>query len=491
MAQVAPSDGLADLHLDHSRSDLPNPLLFADCTLDGRIPIRTQAGQRLKTKLADSTSALCPKKANNTVLTRLVFPFVDVIAIFADDLGGLDAVLKYLEDWSTGEVAATTPWKARPRVVVITFELETSEAVQRKKAFNSQIRAVKHRRHFSAVRLTQCSPRSSAAARRSVLDDELRAAIGHRKSERVLFTAQHLSWFFSRAVAHVNDKPHEPLDFIAASRFLRPLDYRYTDQLRMFLRLAADHSIDDETVTQMIASSIVLDAYPPSAHGSFPHSITISGIANARVEFCPADVFSTIYEAAVRRALEAKDVRGLEGPDPVDPVRLLGRITAKFCKFVNESFAKEGSKDFNWAVQCRLRILKATHGYVRWDKVRSNICCLGCFGDCPQHVLSCTHSLCDSCVPRFGEPESTQEYRYAVWKCPICSTPSDLRVVLKPPTAGIRVLNIDGGGVRGVVPLKILELLQASMGQGGPIQDYFDIAFGVSAGTSSQRPTSS
>ena len=62
--------------------------------------------------------------------------------------------------------------------------------------------------------------------------------------------------------------------------------------------------------------------------------------------------------------------------------------------------------------------------------------------------------------------------------------PVQLTVQLKPPTAGIRVMSIDGGGVRGIVPLEFLDLLQRSLGPECPLQDFFDLAFGTSAGKS-------
>ena len=55
-------------------------------------------------------------------------------------------------------------------------------------------------------------------------------------------------------------------------------------------------------------------------------------------------------------------------------------------------------------------------------------------------------------------------------------------VRLKPPTAGIRILSIDGGGVRGIIPLESLSLLQQLLGPDCPIQELVDLGFGTSAG---------
>jgi patatin-like phospholipase/acyl hydrolase len=51
------------------------------------------------------------------------------------------------------------------------------------------------------------------------------------------------------------------------------------------------------------------------------------------------------------------------------------------------------------------------------------------------------------------------------------------------PTAGIRTLCLDGGGVRGVISLMFLEHLQDELsGLGGSIYECFDYICGTSAG---------
>lgn len=53
---------------------------------------------------------------------------------------------------------------------------------------------------------------------------------------------------------------------------------------------------------------------------------------------------------------------------------------------------------------------------------------------------------------------------------------------LKPPTAGVRILSIDGGGIRGVISLEFLSLIRDSVGTKCPIQDFFGLVIGTSSG---------
>ena len=62
--------------------------------------------------------------------------------------------------------------------------------------------------------------------------------------------------------------------------------------------------------------------------------------------------------------------------------------------------------------------------------------------------------------------------------------PEVIEVRIHPPTAGAGVLCIDGGGARGVVPLKIMERIQDRIGLPMPFQKFFKAAFGVSSGQS-------
>lgn len=53
---------------------------------------------------------------------------------------------------------------------------------------------------------------------------------------------------------------------------------------------------------------------------------------------------------------------------------------------------------------------------------------------------------------------------------------------IKPPTASVRVLSLDGGGSRGRVPLVFLKEIQDAIGLPYPVQQNFDVVFGTSSG---------
>ena len=102
----------------------------------------------------------------------------------------------------------------------------------------------------------------------------------------------------------------------------------------------------------------------------------------------------------------------------------------------------------------------------------------------PEKVLSCGHALCDTCIQIYGRRSASEKNTYDLTTCMLCGTScenSTFRYV--PPTAGIRVLSLDGGGVRGIIPLTFLSHLQKVFAQFDcSIRDQFDLVCGTSAG---------
>jgi patatin-like phospholipase/acyl hydrolase len=54
---------------------------------------------------------------------------------------------------------------------------------------------------------------------------------------------------------------------------------------------------------------------------------------------------------------------------------------------------------------------------------------------------------------------------------------------LKPRCAGARILTLDGGGIRGIVELSVLQALHNAVGLGDfAMRDMFDLIVGTSTG---------
>lgn len=120
------------------------------------------------------------------------------------------------------------------------------------------------------------------------------------------------------------------------------------------------------------------------------------------------------------------------------------------------------------------------------------ICCL--FGT-PEITLPCAHMLCRNCVVAYGNRQS--HALVEIHECPLETNhdePSRPRsVYLRPEAAGIRVLALNkyitqpqwiiatnsfSGGIRSIIQLEILTLIEKELGGRIPIQSFFDMIIG-------------
>ena len=121
-----------------------------------------------------------------------------------------------------------------------------------------------------------------------------------------------------------------------------------------------------------------------------------------------------------------------------------------------------------------------------WQNSKSNKTCFTCLQSVPDHALPCGHVYCESCVKDFGLLYDSQRYCVEMTHCVLCGAEWPTRppqvIRLKPKCAGVRILTLDGGGVRGIVELAILREIEDRGGLGVPIRDLFDLIVGTSTG---------
>jgi hypothetical protein len=116
-----------------------------------------------------------------------------------------------------------------------------------------------------------------------------------------------------------------------------------------------------------------------------------------------------------------------------------------------------------------------------WLTIRSKKTCFVCIRGRPQYRLPCGHIICDNCVWRYGDRSDV--WTFDIHHCFLCKleTPG-INIKFKPPTATARLLSIDGGGARGIIPLIFLQALEERVGLPYPVQGNFDFVFGTSSG---------
>ncbi|KEQ57547.1 FabD/lysophospholipase-like protein, partial [Aureobasidium melanogenum CBS 110374] len=111
--------------------------------------------------------------------------------------------------------------------------------------------------------------------------------------------------------------------------------------------------------------------------------------------------------------------------------------------------------------------------------------CSACLLEPWTHTLPCKHGLCTLCL-RACDGKETDGCRIIVNECPVCELSVGSRCIRKfiPPTATLRVLALDGGGVKGLVQLQVLQYLCDEIGLRDTvhISTFFDLMVGSSIG---------
>ncbi|VTO87220.1 unnamed protein product [Fusarium graminearum] len=118
------------------------------------------------------------------------------------------------------------------------------------------------------------------------------------------------------------------------------------------------------------------------------------------------------------------------------------------------------------------------------SRFKSNLTCLCCVRKVPENVLPCGHILCKACIQAHGH--NVGQGLFHMHCCPLHHKrtlwPEPARVRFKPDEAGVRILCLDGGGVRAIDELVILQEIQKRLGNHVPIQNFFDLIVGSGTG---------
>ncbi len=216
----------------------------------------------------------------NDIYTRLLFPFTDVFCLFSADLGGLSQIARHIAVWLEKGDSSTRPWSTYPRVIIVTeegspgadFEIEARES------FLLMLRqeiTINPFAYITAINIVILFPKdvTSADARHRRLKERLIDASDHirknKEDTRSLFSATHFAAFFSYACEHFSKATEGPFDFIHASRIQNPVSTGLEEHLSHFLTHIKSVKELKEFAAPMIASSLLLDNYPPDSHSKF------------------------------------------------------------------------------------------------------------------------------------------------------------------------------------------------------------------------------
>ena len=123
-----------------------------------------------------------------------------------------------------------------------------------------------------------------------------------------------------------------------------------------------------------------------------------------------------------------------------------------------------------------------------WQRTYSRGICFMCMVNPCQVFMPCGHAMCESCYGAFGCPNAEHTTTFCApiryEGCLLCGQVWDepFEVLLRPPSSGIRVLALDGGGIKGIIAIEILRRLEEEIPLAIPLRQFFDLIGGSSVG---------
>lgn len=347
-----------------------------------------------------------------------------------------------------------------------------------------------------------------------IQDDCMKSREGRRRM-RMLLEADELQPYLQYAFDHFSSDLDMPFDFVKASMLNNPIPRDFGGNI---LKLAINimdiwHTQLNgigifEELSLMVASCIMLDAARHKTKGtaeSIFREHYMVHCDDAIEDFCdrhwPCEMI-----CSGGRCNNVKSGHSSKGHQ-LQNGKAFGS-GPYYSKFSAESYGNKWKSKIHHNLQLLLsRLREANDGSESEEVVASRIhqqyvltpffkhvkssenyvshsTCFCCLIAPPEHPLPCSHVICTPCLQAFGTRKG--KFVIELRTCPLWHEQPRIwnkpwQIVSKPPSAGIRILTLDGGGIRGIVELEILRLIQMHLGQ-TPLQEFFDLIVGTSTG---------
>lgn len=474
------------------RTDFKNrdpALLFLDFDIPSIFTNHVETSDEIIHPFPWSTGAVpSPKCIGIHVTANLLSPLSDVICFFAADLNGLKGVSQLLAEQAVRPVPHDSPQSCLPRALVVLdtnsniFDSSIVElrmislvtaSMESLKPYDGVDGAIHDLwSHFQTIRVLGLGKRWKKDIRCCAMRNRICSmAEEARQSRRVagyLFNYCHQTSFASCLLKSfpVDDKQ---FSFVDASRPKGFDSKNLLGHVAEVLKKMPSQNYLWHFVVPLVASCSVLASYPAQSHCMFAHEFLLSSVANPKADFLPSTLFTRLYEKAFHAA--------------ICDYTISSDVQKKFIVDIENAFLelykRLASKSPTVLHLAQLKTLKPM-----FARFKSHSTCFCCLMRMPEKVFSCGHSVCDICIQTFGTPSKNQKYVFELPRCLFCGTALErTEFQYIPPTAGIRLLSIDGGGIRGVISLIHLSHFENLLSKFHcSVRDTFDLAVGTSAG---------
>ena len=279
------SENAINLRADNDTLRSAHPLLFFECDPLARSTI-CEESQRAFCHQDEEIPILWAANIKHNfldvIVARLLCLFTDVICIFADDIGGIESVKGLLLKWAAVGSAATSALHVRPRVVIAMSKQKEQAKPSNPldiDAFRCDVLqdiGLDLSQTFASICTVEISDNQKL---REELVKQADITQKTRSASSNLLSAIHQEALFCRAIYHTARTVQESFDHVQSARAGNELTADFSQHLENALTLFQVRRVPDEIATAYIASTILMDAYPPGAAGKWSSPL-LSASAN-------------------------------------------------------------------------------------------------------------------------------------------------------------------------------------------------------------------
>ncbi|KAK0721616.1 hypothetical protein B0T26DRAFT_800576 [Lasiosphaeria miniovina] len=478
--------------------------------------------------------------AVTTLFPRILYTFSDVVVFVLREVRTFESkVLQQLVNWATMSIDKSINQPTLPHVVIWDPEFATSVLLDDYKdsvkhvtglrdivARLAELRVDKKisntrellESYYSSVTVVRIPSKGrymlideQIGKLQEVISSKCAASHAHKKKIRMLLNAERLPQYVDSAYDHFSQKLDEPFDFAEEARRHAEMPVDFSDHVLILiwslyrdLDAAGDPGSLLTKVTRPLASCIMLDAMRDDTQGTY------SSLLRSTYYEPLKEAFNRFCEQVLRCSESVGGVRccNTKNSHSKGHQARNGKIFSKgeyrqpfnqdkfFAQWINH--IDENIKGLDNSLQQQSAradrdekaLLPTIHKNVMAHFYKANVpvscfrsyaTCLCCVAKIPENELPCGHTLCKNCVQAFGNDAG--QGIFELNSCPLHHSetrwPKPAQIRFKPDEAGVRVLCLDGGGVRGIVELVILRAIEQRLGEHIPVQNFFDLIVGT------------
>ncbi|KAK0742162.1 hypothetical protein B0T21DRAFT_433942 [Apiosordaria backusii] len=329
-----------------------------------------------------------------------------------------------------------------------------------------------------------------------------------KKSVRMALNAEKLHQFMNAAYDHFSANLNQPFDFVKEALLLNPMPHDFQGHmlhLILAVRNGASHVGGSRTelrllekVKPLLASCMTLIITRNNLTGKIKDLLDGTFRKPARMAFeelcdkwlpCGFESKGQIccnvryahvkgHQASSGKIFQKGEYQPRVTDDQFE--EWFKGIGTELEKMMDELPRVGSEKENAWGKHLQ-RIERFYEDNSRFSENISHGTCFCCINNVPEHVLPCGHVLCTECITALGG-QMERDILFIKY-CPFHRQKHNwernpVQIRFKPECAGIRALCLDGGGVRGLVELIMLEELQKQLNN-IPVQNFFDLIVGT------------